>query len=56
MKTQNITLTFSIETLNIIVNALGNRPYIEVRDIIENISLQTNNQLNQISEENNGNN
>lgn len=61
MKTQNITLTFSIDTLNIIVNALGHRPYIEVKDIIENISIQAKNQLNQNSihddkiEENNAN-
>lgn len=61
MKNENITLNFSIETLNVIINALGHRPYIEVRDIIENISVQAKSQLSKNSihddkiEENNAN-
>jgi hypothetical protein len=40
-----IELSLTVEQINLILNALGQRPYVEVMDLVERIKLDAQKQL-----------
>ena len=47
---KDITINFSVDEINIVLNALSNRPYMEVYQLIEKIQSEGNKQLEESSE------
>lgn len=46
----NMKIELPINMWNVILNALGHRPYVEVKELIEEITKQAKDQLGQNSE------
>jgi hypothetical protein len=42
-----ITLTMTVDQINVILNALGQRPFVEVADLIAKIKMDAEQQLGQ---------
>lgn len=51
MKKQNLTLHLTLDETNTILTALGNRPYVEVFELIRKIQQQASSQVNAVQEE-----
>lgn len=45
MENKDISITLPTNAWNVIMNALGQRPYLEVAELIANIKVQAENQL-----------
>ena len=48
---QNYTFTVTIENANLILNALSNLPYRQVKDLIDDLQSQAQKQLSQLVSE-----
>ena len=48
---ENIKLELSVDEINIILNALSNRPYVEVAELISKIQNEGNKQLSEATKE-----
>ena len=53
---QNIALNLTLEEVNTILNALGDRPYVQVFELVQNIQQQAGTQVAQQSEIDTGDN
>lgn len=47
MEPKNVTVNLPIEAWNVVLNALGQRPFVEVKSLIEEITNQAQGQINQ---------
>ena len=45
MENKEISITLPVQAWNVVMNALGQRPYLEVAELIANIKVQAENNL-----------
>ena len=45
MENKEISITLPVQAWNVVMNALGQRPYLEVAELIANIKVQAENHL-----------
>ena len=45
MEPKNVSITLTVDAWNVILNALGQRPFVEVKGLIEEITKQANSQI-----------
>lgn len=48
MENNEISITLPVQAWNVVVNALGQRPYLEVVELIANIKKQAEDQLSRL--------
>ena len=48
MENKEVSITLPVQAWNVVMNALGQRPYLEVAELIANIKKQAENQLSQL--------
>lgn len=45
MENKEVSITLPVQAWNVVMNALGQRPYVEVAELIANIKVQAENHL-----------
>ncbi len=50
MENKEISITLPVQAWNVVMNALGQRPYLEVAELIANIKKQAENQISSVSQ------
>ena len=48
MENKEVSITLPVQAWNVVMNALGQRPYLEVAELIANIKKQAEDQLSQL--------
>lgn len=48
MENKEVSITLPVQAWNVVMNALGQRPFAEVADLIASIKKQAENQLSQL--------
>ena len=50
MENKEVSITLPVQAWNVVMNALGQRPYVEVAELIANIKKQAEDQISSVSQ------